>query len=809
MSVLSRESEVVARAIKSKPKISRTEHIRITKRRIEKAERDERVDIGMILTPPKTYMGGFTRPRDLRVLAWSKGGQLERRKVYESPTPDAYVPHTVYILEGRYPSKRSKERAPTLDHIVGFCRESDFPKVIQRYNSEHTSKDVLEAMDTAQWPWLPQKHEKHIRWWKDSEDRIATLQEVYGDDADVALLDDADADPVEGDQSERVNPAFNIHPSRILKTPSQTLFGSQQLRGFHTSIRALQPTSYNEDDVVPDFYLKHKQDRRIQSPTESGATPSTTSPDAANTTSTDLEVVKQKAHDPARQNAGVKKRKHEGSALMQQLSDSILSDEVAASTRRLKSKIPVEHYDAEGNLVIHPSGFVVPGPGHSSTSNVARAKEMERDEDEDRAAQTAAVAERVLESDLDFVQAAMASTRPRSHKVPFEVREPDGTVKHPSGFVPPTPANEFRYSDSASLDRGLSAAIGRQRAREVFVTGSIPKMGRGLHTTAVMKASETYPPFPPFSRREPYRTDISIFNSISTVDANPTLLASSNSGLTTNPNPNPAPNATVKKPKNAKVTQLTRAQMRALDPLPDPTPIRAQYLPTLPSQPFFRPLLTLTFSTRPLAEVVTRLSKALPRGLSYVAAVDADDRKYGPSFSTRMRNMRLARMQGLSVDVAQLLAGARGGLLGARFGAEERGRGVDGEGFGTPVEYGKRVIGVGVGNWFRRAREVKEAFRADGVETVGKIGIGGVGEGDGDTFKVYGLDDWGKRTDDVTGEEMPYPESKAAPLSTLKLAEVRMENLQESKRKTPVRIVEAGGMAGLVQRKSSLDSAHA
>ncbi|KIK82159.1 hypothetical protein PAXRUDRAFT_805345 [Paxillus rubicundulus Ve08.2h10] len=708
MSRLPRESEVVVRAIKSKQNVSRTEHIRITKRRIEKAERDERVDIGMILTPPKTYMGGFTRPRDLRVFAWSKGGQLEKRKVYESPTPDAYVPHTVYVLEGRYPSKRSRERALAHEHIVGFCRESDFPKVLQRYNSEHTSKDLLEAMDTAQWPWLPKKRGKCTTWWKDDDERIATLREVYGHDAEV--------DTVKDDQSQGVDRALNIDPSYISKAPSQFSTGSQQMRGFHTSARVRKPTSYNADGVIPDFYITNKQSRGNSPPHKYGATSSTTSPD---TTSTDVEAAEPNVQEPVRPKVAMKRRKHEGSALMEQLSDSILSDEVAASTRRLKSKIPVEHYDVQGNLVLHPSGFVVPGPGHSSTSDVARAKERERDEGEDRATQKAAVAERVLESDLDNVHASVASTRPRSHKVPFEVREPDGTVKHPSGFVPPTPANKFKHSDSASLDRDLSASIGRQRAREASVSGAISKMGRAMHTTAVVRASEAYS-----------------------------------------------------------------------------TPIRAQYLPTLSSQPFFRPLLTLTFSTRPLAEVVARLSKALPRGLSYVAAVDPEDRKYGPSFSNRVRNMRLARMQGLTMDVAQLLAGARGGLLGARFGAEERGRGVDGEGFGEPVEYRKRVVGVGVGNWLGRAEEVKEAFRTDGVERVW---------GEGVAFKAYGLDDWGKRIDDVSGEEIAYPEHEATRVSTLKLAEDRMEGLEESKRKTPVLIAEAGE---LVQRKSSLEEAH-
>lgn len=40
------------------------------------------------------YMGGFTRPRDLRALYWSKDSPYdEQKKSYETPSPAAYVPH--------------------------------------------------------------------------------------------------------------------------------------------------------------------------------------------------------------------------------------------------------------------------------------------------------------------------------------------------------------------------------------------------------------------------------------------------------------------------------------------------------------------------------------------------------------------------------------------------------------------------------------------------------------------------------------------------------------------------------------------
>ena len=174
--------------------------------------------------------------------------------------------------------------------------------------------------------------------------------------------------------------------------------------------------------------------------------------------------------------------KVEQSGLMWSLTDSILSGDVVASTRRLKAKIPVEHQVAEGHIV-HPSGFIVPGPGHTSTSDVARAKEKERNERKDSLVQTAAVAHRVLESDFEKVDATTLSLL---HKVPFEVREPDGTVKHPSGFVPPTPAHKFRSTVHPSILRERKVSALQQRARQPSPARTVL---RAMHTTSAPKAS--------------------------------------------------------------------------------------------------------------------------------------------------------------------------------------------------------------------------------------------------------------------------------------------------------------------------------
>ena len=667
------------------------------------------------------YMGGFTRPRDLRALYWSKGGPYYGKKSYEAPPASAYVPHTVYLLEARYLTKHGVGRADSIEHVVGVCRECDFPEILARYNSAQSPE--RETMDNARWPWVSPGRVKRVKWWNPGEDPNE-IRRVMAEGSDPAEY-------LHENMGASSGKAGN---SKVMTLPKVTTSG-QQVRAFHSSARRPFPSeSYNEDHIVPNFYVKHKRDRKKQGDEllKSPVTPSTTSPSTTDATGLGVKAAEEAVHDPIRQTKAVKRRKHEEAALMQHLSDSILDHDLVASTRRLVSKIPVEHYDDDGNLV-HPSGFVVPGKGHSSSSNPARAKERSRDEDEERAAQTASVAERVLESDLDGVHSAMATTRPRSHKVPFEIREPDGTVKHPSGFVPPTPANEFKYSDSASLERGLSSAISRQRARDVENKSSTIIKGRGLHTTAVLHASEVALP-PQFLQ--------------------PVL----------------APEVDSQIPS------------RLLESGPDfVSAIRAKYIPTLAEEPFFRPLLTLTVSTRPLAQTLVRLSRALPRGLPFYASIPPEDRKFSHSFSSRMRNLRLDRMQGLAVAMAQGLSGARGGFVGIRFSPDERGRGVDGEGLDKALDSDKRIIGVGIGNWFHRAQELKEGFKMDAEEQVVTPYTSQGTQVDSGPFKLYGLDDWGRRISDETGKELAYPPPSNSTSTTLEEVQAEVDAIGQDK----------------------------
>jgi len=235
------------------------------------------------------------------------------------------------------------------------------------------------------------------------------------------------------------NNTTHVDVSLVAHHASQLSFNSpKHARDFHTSSRVpYDSTSYNVTQV-PDFFVRYKE-QRAASPTTFGV----------NT---------------------------EESGLMQSLTDSILSGDIVASTRRLKTKTPVEHH-VPGGQVVHASGYVVPGPGHISSSDVARAKEGERNESIDRGRQKAAITDCVLKFDLRHVD---ATTLHSLHKVPIEVREPDGTIKHPSGFTPPTPSHKFRYHKDTSGLRARKVSSMKQKARQVSPGHGIL---RAMHTS--------------------------------------------------------------------------------------------------------------------------------------------------------------------------------------------------------------------------------------------------------------------------------------------------------------------------------------
>ncbi|KAI5123002.1 hypothetical protein M0805_007624 [Coniferiporia weirii] len=123
-----------------------------------------------------------------------------------------------------------------------------------------------------------------------------------------------------------------------------------------------------------------------------------------------------------KETAGVKRRVQEEFLL-----NSVTQKPI--SHRRPEGKVPYEELAADGRT-LHPSGFVVPEPGVAPESYAdirERPKELNR-----------GIPESVVRFS-DLSEMATAETTTRSEKVPQEFEAEDGTVEHPSGFMPPSP----------------------------------------------------------------------------------------------------------------------------------------------------------------------------------------------------------------------------------------------------------------------------------------------------------------------------------------------------------------------------------
>jgi len=325
-----------------------------------------------------------------------------------------------------------------------------------------------------------------------------------------------------------------------------------------------------------------------------------------------------------------------------------------------------------------------------------------------------------------------AQTKVREEKIPVEVEAKDGVVQHPSGFVPPTPETEFHPTIAKTPDMPPKTPWTEVPA----------KKGRSFHSSALVSAVEVDLP----------RNAIPAARESASVSEGP---ADSDADFV-NAKPQPRHEAD----EEDELDELDEDDvgdeskpMVHVEPWQHLTDarkkLRGQYIPTLEETPFWRPLLSMTFSTRPIALTVLRLSRGMPRGTPFYSTIDNDDRKCHLSFPARMRCLRLDRMTQLTVDMAKLLAGQRGGIIGLRLAPQDRGRGINGERLDDRIPYDKRVIKVGVGEWYSRAEEVKEAFKLDAQEA--EVG---------DSIEVFGLDERGQRTDGVA-----WPEPKPRPFA--------------------------------------------
>ncbi|KAG8746446.1 hypothetical protein FRC10_004885 [Ceratobasidium sp. 414] len=214
-----------------KPVLSPKELELNTRRRVQKAERDERMDISLALTEVKTYEAGFTKPRMLRASNWFPGGEyIRKQKIYEQPLGDAYTPHTVYILESRYPVRTKEPGRPDVpEHCVSICREGHFTSVVKARNSPRVQGDAKVSMDAAWWPFLRRRMRKEEpeTWWKDDEDPKQIRLEALGvtenwEETTPEPLRDHFPNPTQyrrnGTKIVEPTPTKTIHPHQQAKT---------------------------------------------------------------------------------------------------------------------------------------------------------------------------------------------------------------------------------------------------------------------------------------------------------------------------------------------------------------------------------------------------------------------------------------------------------------------------------------------------------------------------------------------------------------------------------------------------------------
>ncbi|KIK54737.1 hypothetical protein GYMLUDRAFT_48445 [Collybiopsis luxurians FD-317 M1] len=600
------------------------ESTKVIIRRIRKAERDERMDLTNALTPVRSYMGGFTRPTEIRASKWFPGGEYAATgKQYEEPSAFAYEPHTVFLLESRYDIKYGVGRKDHPAHIVAVCRTADFEKVLQMFNSDNPPSECIEFMDNARWPFLQQKRSQPVKWWDSQEERQEVLQD----------LED--------------NPAKNLS--------SQTVQSALQV--------ASQESEQEE-------LLAKKEFRRHLAQT---------------------------------------------AAVAARVSEEQKLTGTAYEIRTQQHKVPFE-LEFDDGTVAHPSGFVPPTPAdkqqdpeyHLSPHPFSRvASELRRlqtttvnehhsDSLVPRIEQWKALKERQEKEGTEGLMSTLttgiisgvvsANTKSRDAKIPTEISGVhDNAVaqpaQHASGFVPPT----------ASMARGG--------------TDARTSVVKGKHSDSqVPEAPERPPTFASGDSTVHYHSDKAVLTA-----------GESESGIPTTNN----------------VDEL-----------------RSRYFELIKEEPFWRPLIALTVSTRPIAKTLARLSRGLSKGVPFFAAVDPEDRKAQASFASRLRSLRVTRMRTIATEMAQLMAGARGGPIGVRFDEQSRGRGIDGEGLDEPIPWNKRVIGVAIGKWYPLADELAESFKIVGDQEVAKVSENGDNK---PPFLIYQVDDRGQ----PVGENVP------------------------------------------------------
>lgn len=680
-------------------------------------------------------------------------------------------------------------RVDCLEHVTGVCRAEDFPALLARYNSPRCPMTEKVLMDNARWPWMPQRRAKRIRWWAKGEEPGQLIREWLGDDALETSEYDKEDDFVEDDfvppPTEKVK-GENQPDSRKLRQ-KVTLTRAQEARGVEMK-RAARPAKSADNAVMVNVRTdglapRMSQRRRLQSakpvledislPSSSSQSVDALSSMLSHAASVDV-MRAQRMRTPLQSLPLDFTQSSSPLTGQRQIVTSATAATPAGHTAPTLTPgspsngsedeaVPVDWTSRRTSAdEAHPAGHTAPTPASIPSHG--------RSEDGD--------------TRLNYVVDA-GEGYPAGHTAPTAI--PSSSVQSPSPALGPSRAegaNEIlnaghavpplsssvelpSHSDSERLTQTTGAREGLpaghtsptptpSSASDVSVRANTSdrdytdaRDGLPAGHTAPIPAPRS-PPAGGTTRG--FHTSVSIWAMEAPTLGSARLAPSEHIGPI---DLDDEGDATVgldheAVPKNdpavpVKLTKTERAQHV----------LREQYLPTLEETPFWRPLLTVTLSTRPLAVTLGRLARARPRGTAYFAAIDPEDRKTYLSFSSRMRNMRIDRVTDLTIDIAQLLDGFRGGFVGIRFSPRDRGRTIGGEALARGVPFDKRLIQVGVGSWYARREEVKEAFRLDIAQKGYEVSKGPDGA---EPLEVYDVDDYGVRRNDQ-GEVVPWPKA--------------------------------------------------
>ncbi|KAF5350914.1 hypothetical protein D9758_010494 [Tetrapyrgos nigripes] len=589
--------------------------------RTAKFDRNGRTSSGQLIHARR--MSDFVRSKASKVGNWwSEEGSPATKTTDSEPSPYAYEPHTVYLLESRYPVRYGNGRVEAPEHLVGICRASDFEAVVKMYNSLEAPQESLTAMDNARWPWT--------------------------------------------------------------KSPS----------GEPEKLYAVSESKENSEDASGSSSMSIEDSLRQVSSDEG------------------LQAAMQK---------DARRHMSQTIAVAERVSEESLGDLPDAHMKRWEGKIPFE-VELDDGTVTHPSGYIPPTAVHqfgdtdhysrAHTQTAARARDAEiksleyHSDPSVQVRQWEAVKEREEEEGPLMSQltegilagGVSAATEPKDSKIPTElhgvhidaVAQP---MQHPSGFIPPT----------------AGMARGEKDARTEVIPGE--------HIPPELPIAEERPP--------------TFSSSDSPLSTTTTFLESDDV-------------------QSSVERSLTRSGSQSLVNRFDEhlREVRLQYATHIHQEPFWRPLLSFTVSTRPLAITLARLSQSSEKGLPFHTAVSEEDGKDIP-YSARMQDIRLERMRMLGLELSKLLAGAaRSGFAGIRFAPKEKGRHITVDGEDRPIEWERRVIGVGVGEWNPLAPQIKEFFEKDATEAVQQL----LNEPeDSAPFLIFGIDEWGHSNENVRG----------------------------------------------------------